>query len=940
MSISTNSPKTGHNGLVLQTISVASLIVGALLVAVSFPYLKNNGVAIQVNDEAPRPTTWLWLDAVMAGSGASVTFTGTLWNDSAGSHTFEVVSDGALEIRFNDQLAYQHPTRGQLATETFTADLPAGASTVSIQYQVANPFTPRYEVSLRENGQLIPAWRLYAQPPTADLVLAQRWAWAGAQAGLFLFGLGSLLACLIGGLGLGRSRREWGLVLGIVILAMGVRIWVVLERYNSAPAIYAMQPIYDNFVTFGRELLAGNYELAGSYAQQGTIIYTALSQAAVGPGLLSQYLLNAVLGGLACGLVLGATWSLFGRTAGYVAGLLMALYAPIVHFQTTLQIVVPTTLAAAAVVALGAWLIRKPGWGAAIAYGVAVGWGTLCRSTLMGSIVAAPIALWFSSGHLSTKRRLALTLIALVSFAAAVAPIAWANAQVGVYSISSSGFPIAFFRGNNRDTFGINEYMTDRERLARLRVGGEDSFNPETLKDIRNDFDHWVQLMIHKVGLFWTGYEYSDRMIDFYSTGLHYSFALRLLWLGGLFNLYVVSAFAIIGLILNLKSESRAGLTMLIVAIFTFMGLTLVFPVTGRVRTPIHPALFPLAALGVVTLGQSLRQFQNEWRRIAVALSCALLFVASIHWFETGLPRPTTVAPNALPATLVSTNVEFDSKIKLLGFDAYDSDYKPGGYLDLTLYWQALQPIDTDYTVLIHLLNPALERLEGIDRQLGAANMPVYPSSQWQVGEIVRQSYLVRLPRIESAMPLRIAVALEIASGQRLPIIGSSTEVLDGTAALITGASVLPEIIQAPALPRPLNLQAESELTLISTNLSETEEITTDLSVLDIALNWAAIQHPSSRYHLFLHLFDANGALVTQWDGSLVADFETDTWGPNQTWAGHYALTIPANIPTGTYQLAAGLYSIGDLHRLSLTGDATLLLPDNRFLLSTIVITQ
>ena len=155
----------------------------------------------------------------------------------------------------------------------------------------------------------------------------------------------------------------------------------------------------------------------------------------------------------------------------------------------------------------------------ALAKSVVVSLGILVCGPLASLFVAGWLAMLFSrvwgeKAQSGRRRllasRLILSGVTALSMALTVAPMAIANARMGVYAVSSNAFPIAFFRGNHRDTFGINEYLTDRERLARLRAGGEQNFVQETLLDIRADPGQWLQLLVHKAGLFWTGHEHGD----------------------------------------------------------------------------------------------------------------------------------------------------------------------------------------------------------------------------------------------------------------------------------------------------------------------------------------------------------------------------------------------------------------------------------------------
>lgn len=92
----------------------------------------------------------------------------------------------------------------------------------------------------------------------------------------------------------------------------------------------------------------------------------------------------------------------------------------------------------------------------------------------------------------------------------------------------------------------------------------------------------------------------------------------------------------------------------------------------------------------------------------------------------------------------------------------------PGDILLLTLIWESLQPVDHDYQVFVHLLDPQGERIAQRDGQ------PVQwtrPTSTWQQGEKIEDHYGLLLPPELPVGVYRVAVGLyDAASGQRLPI--------------------------------------------------------------------------------------------------------------------------------------------------------------------------
>ncbi len=104
----------------------------------------------------------------------------------------------------------------------------------------------------------------------------------------------------------------------------------------------------------------------------------------------------------------------------------------------------------------------------------------------------------------------------------------------------------------------------------------------------------------------------------------------------------------------------------------------------------------------------------------------------------------------AAPAAPLDAN--FGGLIKLTGY-AFNTDAQPPR---LTLFWQALAPIPTDYTVFVQLRNAENANVQGWDRQpLDGA----YPTHLWQPGEVVADT--IPLP-LDGSPPdnYRLAIGL------------------------------------------------------------------------------------------------------------------------------------------------------------------------------------
>lgn len=105
--------------------------------------------------------------------------------------------------------------------------------------------------------------------------------------------------------------------------------------------------------------------------------------------------------------------------------------------------------------------------------------------------------------------------------------------------------------------------------------------------------------------------------------------------------------------------------------------------------------------------------------------------------------------------------------IRLDGY-ALTPETTPGGDLLLELRWESLRPVDYDYQVFVHLLNPAEEKLAQRDGQ------PVQwlrPTSTWRPGEEILDRYGLVLPEDLAGGSYTIAVGLyDPINGQRLPV--------------------------------------------------------------------------------------------------------------------------------------------------------------------------
>jgi hypothetical protein len=111
-------------------------------------------------------------------------------------------------------------------------------------------------------------------------------------------------------------------------------------------------------------------------------------------------------------------------------------------------------------------------------------------------------------------------------------------------------------------------------------------------------------------------------------------------------------------------------------------------------------------------------------------------------------------------------------RVRLLGHNI-ESGFRPGDNIHLTLFWQCQEEMRQDYIVFTHLVDEKQDIWGQKD------NPPVdgfYPTSRWEVGEIVRDQYDILISPEAPPGEYQIEVGMYLAeTGERLEVVGKNT---------------------------------------------------------------------------------------------------------------------------------------------------------------------
>ncbi|RLC84960.1 MAG: hypothetical protein DRJ03_12890 [Chloroflexi bacterium] len=123
----------------------------------------------------------------------------------------------------------------------------------------------------------------------------------------------------------------------------------------------------------------------------------------------------------------------------------------------------------------------------------------------------------------------------------------------------------------------------------------------------------------------------------------------------------------------------------------------------------------------------------------------------------------------SLPPLEHPLNVDFGGEVRLAGYDLEQDE----NALYLTLWWQARQAPEDDYTVFVHLFDPTSDAIV-VQSDAGPRN-GTYPTFRWAEGEMVSETVTLPLADVPEGT-YRLAVGLYDRTVTRLPAIGPDGE--------------------------------------------------------------------------------------------------------------------------------------------------------------------
>jgi len=376
----------------------------------------------------------------------------------------------------------------------------------------------------------------------------------------------------------------------------------------------------------------------------------------------------------------------------------------------------------------------------------------------------------------------------------------------------------------------------------------------------------------------------------------------------------VIVVLGLAGLVLGLRRE-RATTRVAPYLLATWWVLVFIGWVRWNMTTPAPGgrllfsavgATSTLLAFGLTSLFSLLRPRSTLFAYIGSTVMAGVGLLALLVWV-----RPLFAPPPMLDATRIkpqySLDARFGESIALFGYDLRADDLGPGRYVDVTLYWRALQPIPVDYVLAIQLaaLAPGDTRtLLNFNTWPGGGNLP---TTAWPVGPVSVDRYRVPLPLdtgTTQAWRLQ-ALLYDAKSDTRLPLALNAQPAGEALTLRVVRVAGIPQA--APSLPDSARLAAP--VTFDQAVVLTHAQVDSQADRVRVRLLWQSLAPLPRDVTVFVHAYDAADYQVAAGDGPpMNGGFPTSLWQKGDQVLDEHSLTLPPGLTLDAVRVTVGLY--------------------------------
>lgn len=334
----------------------------------------------------------------------------------------------------------------------------------------------------------------------------------------------------------------------------------------------------------------------------------------------------------------------------------------------------------------------------------------------------------------------------------------------------------------------------------------------------------------------------------------------------------------------------------------------------GRYALPTISGVSVLLSLGVVQLAP---RRLGRLPILLVGISMLLLgLVAPFRYIIPVYARPPTLSVEQASQEAIPLDFNFGDKVELIGYQVGVDRAKAGQFVPVTLYWRSLSQMRQNYTIGLSVLDQNGGAQGKVAAFPGHGN---YPTSLWNKGEIIKDTYQVRIgPRYPAPSLASLYVALyEYPSEEHLLVFDSQGEE-------IGHAAIFGRLPVDRAQPGKYDVETTLDYTLGDKAVLigyDVDDTLTSTGCGCITLYWRASGDITDEYTVFVHIVDQEGQTAAQRDSPPRGGwYPTSYWQVDQIVPDQHCLRFPANVQPGRYKAYAGMYLLETMQRLPVFG--------------------
>lgn len=269
---------------------------------------------------------------------------------------------------------------------------------------------------------------------------------------------------------------------------------------------------------------------------------------------------------------------------------------------------------------------------------------------------------------------------------------------------------------------------------------------------------------------------------------------------------------------------------------------------------------------------------------------------------------------------------EMAGKVKLLGYGLSKDEVAFGEDFTLGLYWQALEEMEEDYTLLV--------QLRGEDGKMWAEGEfslvnEFHTTSRWSVGEVVWGQYDLT---VDHEAPLtRGTLAINLLGPEDRPLLRENL--------VLAELAIEGRWFEVPEMEYPMQFNLGDKVTFLGYDLEEAEVKPGEK--IHLTLYWRARKEMDTSYTVFTHLLDKDSELWGQKDSvPRGGKHPTRDWLEGEVIVDRYEIPVEADAPPGEYVVEVGMYNPETGKRQPVFNEKRERMPDDRILLGRVEVKE